>query len=171
MTHDVFISYSSKDKNVVDEICNLFSIYSITYWRDTNEVHMGGKFMEDIVDAINASSIVLFISSVDSNHSIYTAKEVAFAFNAGKYIIPYKIDDSSFSKNLQFVMTDLNCINATPYSQQKAELLIHDILSLLRGERHKEMHKTHKREYIDVEKWDEPGNRIWRCLRKIFQDK
>mgnify|MGYP000048924360 FL=1 len=171
MIHDVFISYSRKDKNVIGEICSLFDKYSITYWLDTNEVHMGGKFMEDIVDAINASSIVLFISSVDSNHSIYTAKEVAFAFNAGKYIIPYKIDDSSFSKNLQFVMTDLNCINAVPYSQQKAELLVHDILSLLRGERHEEMRETHKREYIDVEKWNEPSNKLLRYIKRIFQDK
>ena len=171
MIHDVFISYSRKDKNVIGEICSLFDKYSITYWLDTNEVHMGGKFMEDIVDAINASSIVLFISSVDSNHSIYTAKEVAFAFNAGKYIIPYKIDNSSFSKKLQFVMTDLNCIDATPYSTQKAKALVADIKSLLYGERKEEVFNVEEREYIDVLQWNEPQNKILRFIKRIFEDK
>lgn len=95
---------------------------------------MGSEFMADIVDAIENSTITLFISSSDSNNSIYTAKEVTLAFNAGKYIIPYKIDNSSFSKKLQFVMTDLNCIDATPYSTQKAKALVADIKSLLYGE-------------------------------------
>ena len=88
--YDVFISYSRKDKIIVSEITRLLDASSITYWVDTEKIHMGGEFMADIVDAIENSTITLFISSYDSNNSIYTAKEVALAFNAGKYIIPYK---------------------------------------------------------------------------------
>ena len=100
MKYDVFISYSRKDQVVVDEIRQLLDSNAITYWLDTEKVHMGSEFMADIVDAIENSTITLFISSSDSNNSIFTAKEVALAFNAGKYIIPYKIDNSSFSKKL-----------------------------------------------------------------------
>lgn len=171
MKYDVFISYSRKDENIVKEICQLLDDKAISYWLDRNNIHMGGKFMADIVDAINHSSITLFVSSIDSNHSIYTAKEVALAFNAGKYIIPYKIDNSSFSKNLQFVMTDLNCINAVPYSLQKAEELVNDIESLLHGKRHKEISDIPKRNYIDVRKWDEPSNKILRFVKNLFEDK
>lgn len=99
MKYDVFISYSRKDQVVVDEIRQLLDSNAITYWLDTEKVHMGSEFMADIVDAIENSTITLFISSSDSNNSIYTAKEVALAFNAGKYIIPYKIDNSSFSRS------------------------------------------------------------------------
>ena len=88
MKYDVFISYSRKDQVIVDEIRQLLDSNAITYWLDTEKVHMGSEFMADIVDAIENSTITLFISSSDSNNSIYTAKEVALAFNAGKYIIP-----------------------------------------------------------------------------------
>ncbi len=155
----------------MDEIRSLLDSNGITYWLDTEKVHMGSEFMADIVDAIENSTITLFISSSDSNNSIYTAKEVALAFNAGKYIIPYKIDNSSFSKNLQFVMTNLNCIDAIPYSTQKANALVADIKSLLYGERKEEVINIDEREYIDVLQWNEPQSKILRFIKRIFEDK
>jgi hypothetical protein len=155
----------------VDEIRSLLDSNGITYWLDTEKVHMGSEFMADIVDAIENSTITLFISSSDSNNSIYTAKEVALAFNVGKYIIPYKIDNSSFSKNLQFVMTNLNCIDAIPYSTQKANALVADIKSLLYGERKEEVINIDEREYIDVLQWNEPQSKILRFIKRIFEDK
>lgn len=171
MKYDIFISHSRKDQAVVDEIRQLLDANSITYWLDTEKVHMGSEFMADIVDAIENSTITLFISSSNSNNSIYTAKEVALAFNAGKYIIPYKIDNSPFSKKLQFVMTDLNCIDATPYSTQKAKALVADIKALLSGERKEEVVNIEEREYIDVLQWNEPQNKILRFIKRIFEDK
>lgn len=171
MEYDVFISYSRKDESVVNEICELLAENSISYWVDKQKIHMGSEFMGDIVDAIKASKITLFVSSEDSNKSLYTAKEVALAFNAGKYIIPYKIDNSSFSKNLQFVMTDLNCIDAIPYSIQKAKVLVADIKALLYGERKEEVVNIEAREYIDVLQWDKPQNKILQFIKRIFEDK
>ena len=171
MKYDVFISYSRKDQAVVDEIKHLLDANSITYWVDTEKIHMGSEFMADIVDAIENSTITLFISSQYSNNSIFTAKEVALSFNAGKYIIPYKIDNSSFCKKLQFVMTDLNCIDATPYSIQKARKLVADIKALLYGERKEEVKNIEKREYIDVFQWNEPKSKILKFIKRIFEDK
>lgn len=171
MKYDVFISYSHKDQYVVDEIRQLMDANSITYWMDRDKIHMGSKFMADIVDAIENSRITLFVSSSDSNNSIFTAKEVALAFNSGKYIIPYRIDNSPFSKNLQFVMTDLNCIDAIPYSKQKAQDLVSDIKALLYGDRKDEVLNVEEREYIDVLKWNEPQNRFLRFMKKVFEDK
>lgn len=169
--YDVFISYSRKDKAIVDEIRQLLDANSITYWLDTEKIRMGSEFMGDIVDAIERSTITLFISSSDSNNSIFTAKEVALAFNAGKYIIPYRIDNSSFSKKLQFVMTDLNCIDAVPFTTQKANELVANIKSLLFGERCEEIKNIEKREYIDVQQWNEPKSKLLRFIKRIFEDR
>lgn len=171
MKYDVFVSYSRKDNDIVREILKLLDANSITYWLDTKKIGPGSEFMADIVEAIENSKITLFISSIDSNNSIYTAKEVALAFNHGKYIIPYKIDKSSFSKQLQFVMTDLNCIEAVPYSVEKAEQLVTDIKALLYGDRRSEVVNVPTREYVDVSKWDEPHNRFLQFIKKIFEDK
>lgn len=48
MKYDVFISYSRKDQVVVDEIRQLLDSNAITYWLDTEKVHMGSEFMADI---------------------------------------------------------------------------------------------------------------------------
>lgn len=108
MEHDVFISYSRKDRYIVDEICDLLNENQISFWRDVREIDPGSNFMGDIVDAIKGCKITLFISSSNSNQSPYTAKEVALAFNEGKHIIPYKIDNSSFSKNMELLFSDIN---------------------------------------------------------------
>lgn len=68
-------------------------------------------------------------------------------------------------------MTDLNCIDATPYSTQKAKALVADIKSLLYGERKEEVFNVEEREYIDVLQWNEPQNKILRFIKRIFEDK
>ena len=88
--YDVFISYSRKDYAVVQKICELLKVNGISYWLDKKDINAGGEFLGDIVDAIKNCKITLFVSSANSNTSIYTAKEIALAFNEGKYIIPYK---------------------------------------------------------------------------------
>lgn len=170
MKHDVFISYSRKDKAIVDEICELLNENAISFWRDVRQIDPGSKFMGDIVDAIKNCKITLFISSANSNNSIYTAKEVALAFNEGKHIIPYKIDSSSFSKNMQLLFSDINCTEAIPYSRQKAVELVADIKALVKGVRISEQN-VHERTYIDVTTWDEPQNRILLYIKHIFSDK
>lgn len=168
---DVFISYSRKDLDVVKQICSLFRANSISYWLDQKDVQAGGEFLGDIVQAIKGCKITLFISSSNSNSSIYTAKEVALAFNEGKYIIPYKIDASSFNKNLELVLCNLNWMEAIPFNEKKAAELVASIKSLLSGEKKQEVENIPHRVYINIEEWDEPNNRFLKFIKKVFKDK
>lgn len=170
MQHDVFISYSRKDRQIVDEICELLNENRISFWRDVREIEPGGKFMGEIVDAIRGCKITLFISSTNSNQSLYTAKEVALAFNEGKHIIPYKIDHSSFSKNLELLFSDINFTEAIPFSRVKAIALVSDIKALITGSRVSEQ-KIEERKFVDINSWDEPNNRFFRYIKRIFSDK
>lgn len=169
--YDVFISYSRKDDNVVKKICELFQSNQISYWLDKKNIHPGGAFMEDIVQAIRGCKIILFISSANSNNSIYTAKEVAMAFNEGKYIIPYKIDSSSFNQKLELVLCGINWVEAIPFNEKKALDLIASIKSLLIGERKQEIENIPCREYINVDEWDEPNSKFLKYIKILFKDK
>lgn len=171
MNHDVFISYSRKDLDVVLKICKLFQEHHISYWLDKKDIHVGSEFLGDIVSAIKACKITLFISSSNSNNSIYTAKEVAMAFNEGKYIIPYKIDTSAFNRKLELVLCDLNWMEAIPFDEQNAKKLIVNIKSLLSGEKQDEIKNIPPRKYINIAAWDEPNNRFLRYLKTLFTDK
>lgn len=171
MKYDVFISYSRKDLSVVKQICSLFCANGISFWLDQKNVSAGGEFLGDIVQAIKDCRITLFISSSNSNNSLYTAKEVALAFNEGKYIIPYKIDSSSFNKNLELVLCNLNWMEAIPFDERKALDLVASIRSLLTGENKQEVENIPPRVYINVEDWDEPNNRFLRYIKRLFKDK
>ena len=115
MDYDVFISHSRKDAAIVSQICSLLKENGISYWLDKANINAGNEFMGDIVQAIKGCKITLFISSANSNSSMYTAKEVAMAFNEGKYIIPYKIDTSSFNKNW-IVLKQFHLMKAKPWN-------------------------------------------------------
>lgn len=99
---NVFISYSHQDKAIAERICSLLNGYGITYWIDREGVRHGDDFKEDIVDAIVRSDILLFISSVNSNKSRNTIKEVSVAENSNKPILPVRIDESPYNKSLEY---------------------------------------------------------------------
>lgn len=102
LEYDVFISYSHQDREIAEHICNQLDKYGISYWIDREGVRHGDDFKEDIVNAILASRILLFISSVNSNKSRNTVKEVGLAEKSNRVILPVRIDDSPYNKSLEY---------------------------------------------------------------------
>lgn len=100
--YDVFISYSHQDKEIAEQICALLDQYNIAHWIDREGVRHGDDFKVDIVDAINSSKILLFISSINSNQSRNTVKEVGLAEKSNKVILPVRIDESPYNKSLEY---------------------------------------------------------------------
>lgn len=120
MKYDVFISYSRKDyiengniipDNVICKILQSFDDNGITYWFDKEGISGGDQFMEIIVDAIEMSKMVLFVSSVNSNNSKWAAGELMEASNNGKMIIPFKIDDSNYNKSYRVLLLPFDFID------------------------------------------------------------
>lgn len=100
--YDVFISYSRLDKEKTDIVCQYLDQYDISYWIDREGVHHGNNFKEEIIDAIESATILLFISSMNSNKSPNTVKEVSIAEKYNKVVIPIRIDDSSYNRSLEY---------------------------------------------------------------------
>lgn len=170
MEYDVFISYSRKDLPIVQVVCELLSDSGITYWYDCNEVPPGDTFFSTIVTAIRNSRLTLFISSANSNKSLYVSKEVAVAFNEGKYIIPYRIDMSPFNDRLELVFSDVNWIDAYPFEREKARDLVKSIGTILK---HNVSTRSNdrEREIIDMSQWDEPKSKFARFFYNLFKDR
>ena len=111
MKHKVFISYSRKDKEVAQYICEILEKSGIEYWIDKKGIYSSSNYKELIVDAIDVSNAVIFISSVNSNKSLNVIREIGYAVNMNKSILPIRLDDAPYAKSIRLDISDIDMID------------------------------------------------------------
>lgn len=111
MKHKVFISYSRKDKEAADCLCEILKENDIAYWIDKEGIYSSFNYKELIVDAIDVSQSVIFISSVNSNASINCIREIGYAVNMNKPILPLMLDDAPYAKSIRLDISDIDQID------------------------------------------------------------
>lgn len=120
MSHDIFISYSRSDSEQVGMIRTIIDESGLDYWIDKEGIYSGENYKEVIVDAIEVSKVVIFISSVNSNNSINVIREIGYAVRQKKTIIPVLLDDSQYAKSIRLDIADIDQINfGDPDSKRK----------------------------------------------------
>lgn len=139
--YDVFISYSRKDyvdehKNVipgneVSKIKEALSEAGITFWFDEKGIYHGDEFAGVIADAIDESSLFVFISSENSNDSDWTLGEIATAQEAKKKIIPVRIDSARYHKSLRVRLNALDYIDYKTNPEKGRQELVRSIKAYL----------------------------------------
>lgn len=110
MKHDIFISYSRKDINIADRICEALNRQGISYFIDRKGIGGGQEFPAVLSEAILNCRIMLFLASENSYASKFTNKEITFAFNEkpSGSILPYIIDGSQLPPAQRFTFSDIN---------------------------------------------------------------
>lgn len=111
MTHNVFISYSRKDKEAANCLCEILKENGIAYWIDKEGIYSSSNYKELIVDAVDVSQAVIFISSANSNTSINVIREVGYAVNMNKPILPLILDDAPYAKSIRLDISDIDQID------------------------------------------------------------
>lgn len=111
MKHQVFISYSRKDKDVADGLCEVLKENGIEYWIDKEGIYSSSNYKELIVDAIDVSKAVIFISSSNSNASVNVIREIGYAVNMNKPILPLMLDDAPYAKSIRLDISDIDQID------------------------------------------------------------
>lgn len=114
---DVFISYSRKDykdekghvipNNLMSRILKALEDAGISYWYDEEGIEYGDDFVEKILEHIESAPIFMYLSSKNANESRFTCREVAFADELRKYIIPIKLDKSAYGEKIMFRIVDI----------------------------------------------------------------
>ncbi|MDE7090037.1 MAG: TIR domain-containing protein, partial [Prevotella sp.] len=111
MNHKVFISYSRRDQKTAEHLCNILKENGIEYWIDKEGIYSSSNYKELIVDAIEVSKAVIFISSANSNASINVIREIGYAVNMNKPILPLMLDDSPYAKSIRLDISDIDQID------------------------------------------------------------
>jgi hypothetical protein len=130
--HDVFISYANRDKPVADAICNHLESRQIRCWMAPRDIVPGMQYQESIIDAIDSSSIMVLVFSVDSNESPHVLTEVNEAMSNKVIIIPFRVEDVQPSKSMKYLIGTPHWLDAInpPMSEhiQKLEQTIRILL-------------------------------------------
>lgn len=109
-----FISYSSADKNIADNLCNKLENSGISVWYAPRDVI--GPYAESIVNAIDKSTYFIVILSQNSITSEHVLNEIDLAFQRLPDNIkfkPLKIDNSVFTPSFRYYLSRQHWKDAT----------------------------------------------------------
>ena len=133
MTHDVFISYSSKDRLAADAACAVLEAKGISCWIAPRDIVPGENWSASILGAIAAARVFLLIFSNNANASEQVGREVDIAANRRLTIIPFRIENTLPEKSLEYFLNTRHWLDAfTPPLEQHLSKLA-DAISLILG--------------------------------------
>ena len=98
------------DKEKVSKIKTILDEYQIPYWIDKEGIFSGENYKEVIVDAIDVAKVVIFMSSANSNASINVIRELGYAVQQRKTIIPVLLDNAQYAKSIRLDISDIDQI-------------------------------------------------------------
>ena len=113
MAHDVFISYSTKNKSVADPLCAALESAAIRCWIAPRDVQPGLPFAGQITRAIHESKAMVLIFSANSNNSEQILRELELAANARLPIIEFRIEDLTPNDDLRYYLSTPHWFDAT----------------------------------------------------------
>lgn len=154
MAHDVFISYSSKNKTTADAICHVLEEQGIKCWIAPRDIVGGEKYGNVIESAIKSCKVFVIIFSEESRISPWVESELNLAFTDRRIIVPFKIDSSVLEGEMRLILNNKHWIEAYPNPELKFKDLI-DAVSRSIGKptlNEAEKHNQEVEKQLEIEK-------------------
>ena len=85
---DCFVSYAREDLAFVQGLVNELSAAGLDAWFDVGGLYAGEEFWPEIAKALDSAAVLVFVISPDSALSPYCRKELAWAIDRGKRVVP-----------------------------------------------------------------------------------
>ena len=99
---DIFISYSSKDREKAEQLSELLASAGLSVWIDKSGIDVATSWSKEIVQAIDACTAFLVLLSPNSIVSKNVVREVSLAFEKNKKILPLDLEPVELSEDLQY---------------------------------------------------------------------
>ena len=132
MKYDIFISYSTKDKDIADDVCCALENSGIKCWIAPRNIQPGAPYARAIINGINSAEILLLVLTHDSNESEHVINEVDIAFNAKKTIIPFFAEGVAMNPELNYYLSRKQWFIAYPNYRLFLDNLVEIIASNLK---------------------------------------
>lgn len=133
MSHDVFISHSSVDKNIADAVCASLENASIRCWIAPRDIRPGDSWGAAIVKGIERSRVMVVVFSANSNESKQVMREVERAVQKDVVVVPFRIDGVEPSADMEYFLSATHWLDAmTPEMDAHLEKLNETVRSILK---------------------------------------
>jgi|GEM_PF-6265615 len=108
---DVFISYSSEDYEIANEINLKLEESGIECWFAPKSLRAGQHWDEKIVEAIYSCKILICLLSASANKSDFVNREVGLAAQVRRTIMPVRIEDVEPERTLPLYFVNTHWYN------------------------------------------------------------
>ena len=137
MSHDVFISYSSIDKAAADTICRDLEQRGISCWMAPRDIVPGMPWAESIVDALEASGIMVLVYSANANVSVQIHREVERAVHKNIPLLPIRIEEAVPTRSMEYFISSTHWFDAiAPPLESHMERFAKGVAALLARRSH-----------------------------------
>ncbi|HOD84309.1 MAG: hypothetical protein BWX88_01524 [Planctomycetes bacterium ADurb.Bin126] len=110
--HEVFISYSNKDKTVADAICATLEKRKMRCWIAPRDIAAGDSWGGSIIEAIGDAKVMVLVYSGNSNLSQQVIREVERAVAKGLALVPFRIDAAPMSREMEYFLSSSHWLDA-----------------------------------------------------------
>lgn len=112
MAHDVFISFSQVDKQVADAVCATLENRRIRCWIAPRDILPGTEYGVDVIRGIEDCRVFVVVFSAGANESPHVRREVERAVSKGRVILPFRIEDVSPSRAMEYCLSNTHWLDA-----------------------------------------------------------
>lgn len=109
---EVFISHAHRDQTVAGLVCQALEQQHIRCWIAPRDIGVGEIWDDALVRGISDSRIVILIFSSGTNESKHVKREVHMAFEKGKTVIPFRVEDVKPEGGLEYMMVGVQWLDA-----------------------------------------------------------
>ena len=131
MTHEVFISYSSKNQHAAHAVCHILEQNRVRCWIAPRNITAGYSYGDLIEEAIRSCTIFVIIFSEPASESQWVSGELNLAFSEQKYIIPFRIDETPLKGANRLILNQTHWIDAYPDYEKKFKELTESVFQIL----------------------------------------
>ena len=112
MSRDVFISYSTKDREAGEAVADALEGAGVSCWIAPRDIQAGESWGGSIIEALNDSKVMLLIFSSSANSSPQVVREVERATEKRVVVIPFRIEDVEPTADMEYFLRSRHWLNA-----------------------------------------------------------
>lgn len=132
MADIVFISHSSRQADAASRVCKFLEERGVQCWIAPRNIDPGSNYATQIVHAIRECSALVLLASENTNSSGHVSNEVSLAFDNKKQIIPFKLEDITFSDEYLYFLGRKHWIDAYADFSDGLEKLYHTLTAIIK---------------------------------------